>query len=336
MIMFLNSFALVFLIIIPISAGYLFWRSRRQNARLLRVGEQQLISGLTVRASPLIRMVKSGLWLATVGAVVIALARPVWGTDESQVEVEGIAIMVVLDVSTSMNAQDVLPSRLARAKLAARTLYETGSGNLLGLILFAGDAVVQFPLTSDVDSAVTFLNAASTDSITRQGTAVGEALQLAVESFDERIISHAVIVLMTDGENHEGDPLDVAETAARSGMVVHVIGYGRVEGAPIPLLGDNNEVVGYKTDSAGNVVLSRLDETMLQRIAAITEGTYQLAGESGIEVVNLLQTIDAIEQGILERRIESRRVERFPLFVLLAVVTLLTDIFLPHRHEHNG
>lgn len=327
--MFLNGSALTLLLMVPVLAVFLLWRIRLGTKRLQRVGHVTLVSALTHGTRPYHRYALSGLWLLAVVSVIVALARPTWGINDSLVDVEGIAIMVVLDVSASMNAQDVLPSRLERAKLAIRTLFEEGSENLLGLILFAGNAFVQFPLTADAETAMTFLNAANTDSITRQGTVVGEALQLALDAFDERIASHSIIVLMTDGENHEGDPLEVAADAASNGVAVHVIGYGSPEGAPIPLLGDHDEVVGYKTDSAGNVVLSRLDETMLQEIADITGGIYQRASESGIEVIDLLQTIDEVERGILERRAESRRVERFEWFVALAVVALLAEMLLP-------
>jgi len=322
MSVFTNPSALWLLLLIPLMGIFLFWREHQRLRRLRRLGDEGLINQLNWQFSPQKRRFKSLLWISAYGMLILALARPVWGIDTDFVDVEGIAITVVLDVSNSMDARDVTPSRLERARLAARNLFEGGTGNQVALILFAGNAFVQFPLTTDTSAALTFLNGVSTESISRQGTALEEALELAIETIDDRLISQSLIVVMTDGENHEGNPIRAAEIAAERGIVIHTIGYGDPEGAPIPELNEQNEIVGYKADQAGNVVVSRLEEETLMEIADITGGTYQRATASGIEIINLLNIVQDIERGFLESRTQVRRVERFPLFVGIALLLI--------------
>jgi Ca-activated chloride channel family protein len=254
----------------------------------------------------------------------------VWGVAEEIVEAQGIALIVVLDTSTSMDAQDVLPSRLERAKRAAQELFQGAEGNQLGLVLFAGSAFVQVPLTTDASAALTFLEAASTQSISRQGTALADALALAIETFDERIVSNGIVVVLSDGENHQGDPVAMAEIAAEAGLTIHAIGYGNPDdGEPIPIISPEGTFTGeYKTNASDNLVLSRLDEATLQQVAEVTGGTYQRASDSGIEVVNLLNIIRDLEGDLLERRLETRQIERFEIFVGLALLALTVNLAL--------
>ncbi len=329
--MFRDQSVFVLFAVIPIAFSVLGVSHYYRRRLIRRIGDNVRLSMLSIEMSIRLRRLKSLLWIMTVCSIILALAKPVWGIADNVIDTEGISIMVVLDISTSMNARDILPSRLERAKLGIRNLYEGGEGNQLGLILFAGTAFVQFPLTTDVNSAITFLNAASSSAISQQGTALEVALRLAVDSLDKRIALHSVIVLMTDGENHQGDPLLAAEQAAALGIPIHTIGYGGEDGVPIPEYRADGQLAGYKADAAGNVVLSKLDEMVLEEIAVVTGGTFQRASDSGIEIINLLNEVNDIERGIIERRFEQRQVERFSLFVLLAVITLLIEMLLPER-----
>lgn len=333
--MFLSQEFFSLFLLLPLFFVLFIWRWQRVRKKLDLLGEQALIGQLTSHVLSSRRLIKTALWLLAVASIIVALARPAWGVNEDIIEAEGIAVVVALDVSASMNAQDVQPSRLERAKLATRQLFLEGEGNYVGLVLFAGSAFVQFPLTLDINAALTFLNAADDDSITQQGTALDSAIRLAVDSFDARLISHALIVVMTDGEYHDGQPLSAAEIAAERGITIHTIGFGSVEGAPIPEYDVDGRLTGYKADSAGNVVLSRLDEATLMEIAAITGGTYEQASSSGIEIVNLLNEINQVEQAVLERRSQVRRVERFGLFVWLAMLMLLAEMFLPEVRQRQ-
>lgn len=333
--MFANPSALFLLIVIPLALAFLIWRGRHRRHLLERIGDADLVHELLVGHSALRQRWQSALWLVTVAAIIVALARPVWGVAEEVVTAEGVSIVVVLDVSRSMDAQDVMPSRLDRARLAAREIFERSEGSQFALILFAREAIIQFPLTTDSTSALNFLNAASTRSITRQGTAIGAGLELALDTIDERISSQSVIILLSDGENHDGDPLSIAELAAARGIQIHTIGYGTMQGAQIPEYDDRGELIGYISDGAGNVVQSRLEPELLQEIADITGGTYQTAGDSGVEIVNLLNAIDDIEAAALADSSRILPVERFGLFVLLAVCALTVEMFLPRSRGES-
>lgn len=325
--MFQQPLSLLLLIILPLMGGLFVWRSRLRRVALQRVGSDVQLDAI----SETNRRWKSGLWLAATGLVIVALARPVWGLDAEIVETRGVAIVVALDVSASMDAQDVLPSRLEKAKLAIQELLRGAEGNLFGLVLFAGDAYVQFPLTSDIDSALVFVNAASSRSISRQGTAIEDALRLALDTLDERISSSSVIVLMTDGENHDGEPLRAAQDAADRGVTIHVIGYGTPDGDVIPVYDANGTVIEFKTDRANNLVVTRLDEPILQEIAETTGGLYQRAADNGVEVVNLQNQIAEVEAGLLAERFQTRPVERFGVLVALALIALTAEMLIGEK-----
>lgn len=331
--MFEYPTVLLLMLILPVMGLLFYWRTDAREKALARVGDPALVEKLTQKIDHRMRAVRSGLWMLAVGLLIVALAGPVWGVDAEVVEARGVAIVVALDVSTSMDAQDVVPSRIDRAKLAVRDLLAEGDGNLFALILFAGDAFVQFPLTTDVESAATFVNAASTRSVSRQGTAIEDALRLSLSVIDQRISADAAIVLMTDGENHEGDPVAAAQSAADRGVPVHVIGYGSPEGAIIPIYDASGQIVDYKTDQGRNIVQSRLDEPILQEIAALTGGLYQRASDSGVEVVNLLNELAALQSDVLEQRIQTRAVPRFAIFVALALLALTVERLLPETRS---
>jgi Ca-activated chloride channel homolog len=330
---FENPANLLLLIFLPAAIIFFIWRNRVRYANLLRLGDETLISSLMLHHKSYWNWWKSALWLTALVSLILALARPVWGQDVSTVEVEGVSVMIVLDVSKSMNAQDIVPSRLERAKLAINDLFKGLAGNELGMILFAGTAFVQFPLTLDTTSATTFLSSVSTDAITHQGTNINAALELAIDSFSELTSSQHIIILVTDGENHEEDPLPTVALAVEQGIIIHTIGYGGTEGAPIPIRDTNGLEIGYQMDQAGNLVLSKLDETPLRVIAERTGGTYQLATSGGLEISNLIDTISQADAGNLGVRTESRGIERFGIFVALALAALALDIWLPETQK---
>jgi Ca-activated chloride channel family protein len=331
---FTNASALILLVLLPAAVAFLVWRNRVRVAALCRIGDAELTRMLMAHVSGTRRIWKSALWLLAVGALIVALARPVWGVEMDVVEVRGVSVMVVLDVSNSMNAQDVLPSRIERAKLAIHDILESLSGHELGLILFAGEAYIHFPFTTDTFSAGSFLNAVTTDAITRQGTAIEAALRLAVDAFADKSGTEEFIILITDGENHEGDPLLVADEAAQQGIVIHAVGYGDpVEGAPVPVFDEAGNVIDFKKDRFGQVVTSRLNETILQEIAERTGGTYHRASAGGIEIVNIVNQINEAEAGELGSRTETHGVERFGVFVALALLALSLEILLPETRS---
>ncbi|MEO8610575.1 MAG: VWA domain-containing protein [Chloroflexota bacterium] len=326
---FRNPASFILVLFVPIMAAFLVWRFRMRAARLARLGDSAVIAAMLPKIAPSRRFGKLMLWFLALVSLIVALARPVWGEEISVLDTQGVSVMIVLDVSNSMNAQDVAPSRLERAKLSLGDLIDGLAGNEIGLILFAGNAYVQFPLTTDTLSAKSFLGTVNTDAITRQGTNIGAALQLAIDRFRNRGKIQPIVILVTDGENFEGDPLSVAAAAKEAGITIHAIGYGNPEGSAIPVYDANGQETGYKTDAAGNLVMSALDESTLKAIADATGGTFQRATAGGTEINTLLGVISKAQVTSLGTRSESRGVERFGIFVALAVIALSIEILLP-------
>lgn len=327
---FQNPTALTLILTIPAMIAFLVWRNRVYRAQIRKLGEASLISRLL--PPPDQRQLWQGvLWAVTLTALIIALARPMWGVNIDVIEVQGVSVVVALDVSNSMAAQDMLPGRLERAKIAIRELFQELNGNEIGLVLFAGSAFVYFPLTTDANAATTFLSPVSTSTISEQGTALEEAINLALATFNPQSPAARILVLMTDGESHVGEIERAIERANSMGVVIHTIGYGSAEGAPVPILNDQGEAITYKADTTGNLVLTYLDEETLQFIADETGGIYQRATASGVEITNLARVIQQAETGFLDNRIESQGIERFGLFILAAIIALTLEILLPAR-----
>ncbi len=320
---------LLLYVLAALLAVFLVWRFRVQNKALSLIGDRAFVKNLYPRTIFDRRVWKSALWLVTLAALIFALVRPVWGIDLDIIETRGVSVMFVLDVSNSMNAEDVLPSRLERAKLSLQEMFRALDGNELGLILFAGTAFVQFPLTTDSASAETFLKAASSESISNQGTDMNAALQLALDSLNQASSRKKTIVLITDGENQQGNLDPVLTQAVQAGIAVDTIGYGDSEGAPIPVRDSTGQITGYKSDSAGNLVLSILDEATLRSIAERTSGVYEHATADGQEAQRLINLLNQGEGSTLNRDVQSHDVERFEIFVVLAVVAMMFEMFLP-------
>ncbi|NWG16632.1 MAG: VWA domain-containing protein [Chloroflexi bacterium] len=323
---------LLLLVLLPPVMALLIWRERARRKKTRRLAEPVLLSQLLPPDHARRRTWELILWPVVVASLIVALARPAWGEEPSIVVSQGVSLMIVLDVSSSMNAADLRPSRLERAKLDIRGLLPELDGYEVGLILFAGSAFVQFPLTTDLLSAETFLNGATGAAVSRQGTAIEAALRLAVEAFGSRS-SARIILLATDGENHEGDPLAAAEQAANEGITLHVLGYGGTQGEPVPVLDAAGNVAGYKADASGNVILSALDEDILQQIAGRGNGVYRRAGVEGTEIVALLSQMRAREGGGQEITARSQNVERSGIFVALALLALSADLLAALLYE---
>jgi Ca-activated chloride channel family protein len=322
---------LYLLTLVPLAALWLAWTARRRRADMARLGTPALITALSASVSAARRRWKSVLWFIALLAVILALARPRWGTRVQVTVQQGVQVMVALDVSESMLAEDIKPNRLARARLTVEELLDRLGGNEVGLVPFAGAAFVQFPLTADFGTARSFLDAAGPQAISRPGTALEEALRVALSGFPAEIASHRVILLLTDGEGHEGDPLAAARAAAEAGVTVYAIGFGSPAGEPIPMRDANGALLGYKKDRQGETVLSRLDETTLQQIANETGGLYFRASASGDEIAAITNAIAALDTGQIESQFETHGVERFEWFAGLALLALTAEFLLGDR-----
>jgi Ca-activated chloride channel family protein len=318
------------LLLLGLLIYFLAWR---KQAALNRLGAPQLIARLSASVNWRGRRWQTILWFAALALLILALARPRWGAQVEIVERQGVEIMVALDVSKSMLAEDLRPNRLARAKLEISELMDRLEGNELGLAVFAGAAYVQFPLTSDFSTARFFLEAARPEMISRTSTNLASAIEVAMSGFNEERASQQVIILLTDGEANEysSEVLPMVEQAAEAGIIIHTIGFGSPEGEPIPEYDDLGNLTGYKQGRDGETVLSRLDETTLQEIANITNGRYFRASADGREVGYLVETINELQTSQLESRFETRGIERFQWFLLAAVVALIICELIPDR-----
>ncbi len=269
---------------------------------------------------------------------IFSLAGPRVGSKLREVEKTGRELIFALDVSNSMLAEDLKPNRLEVAKMALNNLLGKLENDKVGLIVFAGDAYVQIPITTDYAAARLFLNSVTTDMVSKQGTAIGSAINLAVKSFTPDVNSEnpgegesagsKAIIIITDGEDHEKGVFESAEKAAEKGIVIHTIGLGDPKGVPIPLnQGSNN----FLRDKDGNVVVSKLDETTLKRIAATAEGYYINAGSHGGGVSQLTNKLDEMRSEKYKTKIFAEYAERYQYFLALGLLLLLIETLLLER-----
>ncbi len=317
---------LIALLAVPAAAGLVAWAARRRRHALGALAEPHLIDGLLAGISGAGRRWRLGMWVVAVAFLVLAMARPQWGEREVLVEQEGVQVMVALDVSASMLARDVRPDRLARAKLELIDLMDRLDGDEVGLVLFSGAAFVQLPLTSDYLTARRFLDAASTESISRPGTVIGLAIQMASTAFDRDREGAKVILLMTDGEDSETDPVAAAREAENQGITIFAVGFGSPDGNPVPELDRYGNVIGLKTDSRGNQILSRLDEVTLREVAEAGGGIYLGPGGAAPSIA---AEIDALQAARLEHRVETQHIERFQIFLAIAILALIAAELIP-------
>ena len=323
---------------LPVLMLFLRWAWGRRTAALMRVGDPVIIGRLGLETGRVVRGVRLALWFVGVALLIVGLARPQWGSDIEIVEQGGVQVMVALDISRSMLAQDLKPTRLDRAKLEISDLISMLEGDEVGIVLFSGASFIQFPLTSDHATARTYLNHASPNAITRQGTVIAEAIETAMAGFSTERETQKIIVIMTDGENHEGDPVTAARQAAGQGAFIYTVGFGSPEGGAVPDYDEQGNITGYRQDAQGQVILSRLDEVALQQIADSGGGRYFRTADSGA-MAGLAEEIDSFQDQTLQSEFNQRKVERFQLFLLagalcLALAELTTDrLSIPRRRR---
>lgn len=318
------------LALIPVVALFLAWTAQRQRSALSRLGDRALLNQLSQSVHRRGRILRNLLWLLALALVVLALARPQWGSAIQVVERQGVQIMLALDISESMLAQDAAPSRLDRAKLEIIDLLSRLDGDEVALVLFSGASFVQFPLTFDYATAQTFLDNANPGIISRGGTAIEDAINTALAGFDFEQPGQKVIIIMSDGENQEGDPAMAARRAAQQDVVIYTVGLGSTQGQPIPVFDAQGELVDYKRDEQGQVVQTSLDEAMLQGIAREGRGQYFRASDGSLTQA-LLTELDSLEKARIEREIERRPLEQFQWFLGAALLALVAAELIPDR-----
>ncbi len=327
MINFANGQYLLLLFLIPFFFVIQALVLKLRRRRLRKFGDEALVESLMPsysRAKVWVRMILFSLGFFF---FVIGLSRPQIGAKLKEHETKGAEIMIVLDVSNSMLAEDYSPNRLDRAKLAISRLVDKLRDDRIGLIVFAGNSFVQLPVTTDYVSAKMFLNSISTESVPVQGTAIGEAVNTAIRSFSAQSEKSRAIIIITDGENHEDDPVAAAKQAAELGIRVFTVGVGSPEGKPIPMDGE------LLKDKEGNIVVTRLDEAVLQDVAKAGNGAYVRAGNSEFGLNPIVDDIRKMEDEKYSSIVFEEYDEQFMYFLAIALVFFVLEILVGDRRS---
>ena len=317
----------LWLLLIVIFLVALFIMARHlSKAALKRFGNLGLLAPLMNGASEGKLRVKFILEILAFVCLIIAAARPQFGSKLETVKKEGIEVMVCLDISNSMLAEDIQPNRLEKAKRMLSRLLDQMENDQVGLIVFAGDAFTQLPITNDFVSAKMFLSTIDPKMVSIQGTAIGSAINLAVTSFTPNEESQKAIVLITDGENHEDDAEGAAKRALERGIHTHVIGIGSVQGALVP--DDSGRPGSYRKDNEGNPVTTHLDEEMARTIAVAGQGVYAHADNTNSAITAVMDELSQLQTAELESHVYADYEDQFQWFVWIALICLIIDILL--------
>ena len=329
MFRFENPDMLLLLLLVPaLVAAYIYARIDRRR-RIARFGNPTTVRSLMPEASMRRDTAKFIIYMVAVVLIVFSLARPQFGSKLKEVKREGIELMLAVDVSNSMLAEDFAPNRLERTKYSIARLLEGLHQDRVGLVVFAGDAYVQLPITSDYLTARNFVQRVSPTMVSKQGTAIGAAIDLATNSFSSQSEGSRAIILITDGENHEDNPIAAAKRAAEQGLKIYTIGIGTPEGAPIRLNGD------FIRDENGELVVSKLDEATLREVALSTDGAYIRSTEKSMGLAEIIEKIKQTEQSEFTTVQFEEYDERYQYLLAVALALLLLDsVVLTKRNRY--
>jgi Ca-activated chloride channel family protein len=326
---FANPDFLYLLLLLPVLIALWIIRAVWRRKALQKLGNSILISQLMPEYSATRPVVKFIFQLLALVSIIIILARPQFGSRLEEVKKQGVEVIIALDVSNSMLAEDIQPDRLTRAKQALSRLIDNLENDKIGLIVFAGDSYTQIPITTDYISAKMFLSTISPDMVPKQGTAIGSAIDLGMRSFTPGEGKSKAMIIITDGENHEDDPVAKAEEAAKAGIVIHTIGIGSSEGVPIPFSTGGKK--DYLKDNEGNTVITRLDEDILKKIAVNGGGNYVRASSTNLGLDEIFSEIKQMKKQELESKMYTEYNDQFQIFAVIALVLLLTDLIVMDR-----
>lgn len=317
------------LLIIPMLTLFFIVSRMARRRALTKFGQHEILSHLMPYSSKNRPVFKFLLVMLALAFFIVGIARPQFGSKLKTVKREGVELIIALDVSNSMMAEDIKPNRLERAKRAISRLVDRLKDDKIGLIVFAGDAYTQLPITSDYNSAKLFLNSVNTQIVPKQGTAIGAAIDLARRSFTPNGESNKAIIIITDGENHEDDAISSAQAAVEEGIITHTIGMGLPSGSPIPVLRGGQ--TDYLKDRDGNVVVTKLNEQMLEQISAAGEGIYVRANNAQVGLNALFDEINKMEKKEMESKTYSEYDDQFQYFFAVGLFLLLFEFVILER-----
>jgi len=323
-------------LIIPALILFYIYAFKKKRTILARFGNLKLIELLSASNNRPVQVLKAIILIVSVFYLIVAWARPQLGTKLEEVKREGVDIVIALDVSLSMLAEDITPSRLEKAKHEIENLINKLQGDRIGLIAFAGVPFIQCPLTLDYGAAKIFLDVMSPEIIPEPGTAIGKAILEALKAFEKTERQHKVLVIITDGEDHQSEPLEAAKQAESEGVVIYTVGIGTSGGVPIPLYGQSGSLSGFKKDRQGNEVVTKLDEITLEKIALQTNGKYYRATAGEVELDKIYEDISKMEKKELASRKFSQYEDRFQYILIVALFLLIVELFIPERKSVNA
>jgi Ca-activated chloride channel family protein len=330
---FANPDYLYLLLLLPVVILLFILNELRKRRTRRRLGDERLVSSLIPELSDSRSAVKFLLLLLALLSGVIILSRPQFGSKIEDVKKEGVEVIIALDVSNSMLAEDIQPDRLTRAKQAISRLVDNLDNDKIGLIVFAGDAYTQIPVTTDYVSAKMFLSTISPEMVPKQGTSIGAAINLGIRSFSPGEDKSKAMIIITDGETHEDNPVTASEEAAKAGIVIHTIGIGSPGGVPVPVTVNGRKE--YLKDASGNTVITKLDEDILKKIALSASGSYVRASNTNIGLDQIFSDIRKMKKQELESTQYTEYNDQFQIFAAIAILFLLGEFIIMERKNRR-
>ncbi len=319
---------LYLLLLLPVLVALYYYGVYKRRKAIKEFGDPDLVANLMPTVSKLRPALKFWLLFAVIGLFSFLLARPQFGTRLENVDRKGIEVMVALDISNSMLAEDVAPNRLQRSKMIISKLVDKLHNDKVGLILFAGDAFTQLPITNDYVSAKMFLSSIKPELIERQGTDIGKAVELAMHSFTSQEKVGKTIVIITDGEDHAPGTIEAVKLAAKAGIQVNVMGVGSLEGAPIPQGGGE-----FLKDREGTVVVTKLNEEMAQQIAQAGNGVYAHVDNTNSAQQIIIKELDKLQKADITTKVFKDYDEQFQVFAWLILILLITELLIINKRN---
>lgn len=321
---------LYLLILLPSLIALFFYSIYQRRKNIKEFGDPALIYPLMPTVSRVRPGFKFWLLFASIGLFSVLLARPQFGTKLDTETKKGIEVIIALDISNSMLSKDIAPSRLQKSKQLISRLVDKLENDKVGLVLFAGDAFTQLPITNDFISAKMFLSSINPSLIQRQGTAIGTAIDLATRSFTSQEGVGRTIILITDGEDHEPGAIEAIKNATSKGIQVNVMGVGSLDGAPIPIEEGSNE---FRKDSNGTVVITKLNEGMAQEMAQVGKGIYVRVDNTNVAQETIINEVNKLTKTTVETKVYKEYDEQFQVFAWMILILLIAEFLITNKRN---
>jgi len=326
---FLYVLAIIPLLII---ASYFF--NKWQKKSISKFGDPDIVSQLMKDYSSSRKNIKNTLFILSILFLIIGISNPQIGTKMEEVKREGVDLMIAVDLSYSMMSEDIKPNRLERAKQAISRLIDKLEGDRIGLVVFAGEAYVQLPITTDYSAAKLFLSTLNINLIPTQGTKIGTAIDLCVKSFDQENNQNKAIIIITDGENHDEEAISLAKKAYEQNIFIHTLGMGLAKGGPIPIYNKNGSTSEFRKDRDGNIIITKLNETVLKDIAQAGNGTYIRANNSKSGLSVLFEEINKMDKKEIGTMVFTNYKDRFQIFIAISLILLIFNLLILSRKNN--